>query len=250
MVSGASLPEPIIRLEAFEVVEVDSEHGRGLDKCPVIAQACIARTTDKTPSRCLQRRACRHLVGELLATSTMSNKPTDSESKWSLESGTLGEPRLFIDGSRSTIQVSIAHSRDCLAVALSRHSRIGIDIEAIRPRKNLHEIAEFLGWGGQVDNLDEFLERWTLWEACVKLERSSIFSPFNQAFDVLSRLEEKSRMFGSAPWVAVRPRRSREMHSALVLQLDGPHTLRVRNRDPETLAPLAADDLGPACRVS
>jgi len=165
-----------------------------------------------------------------------------------VETGALGEPRLLVDGGPSELQLSIAHSGEWFAVALASQGRAGVDIEAVRPRKRLHEIADYLGWGEEIANLGEFLDRWTLWEACVKLERSTIFSTSCPSFEALSRNEGKERTFGCAPWLGVRSQASEDMHFALVLKLERPQGLRVRNLDPDTLAPLAVDSTDPGFR--
>lgn len=144
-----------------------------------------------------------------------------------------GKPVLIIGGERSAYSVSIAHSGHWLGAAITKQVRIGIDVEASRPRARFREMAEYLGWDGEIASFEEFQARWTLWEACVKLEASSVFAAHNPAFEALRDVPADRQLYGSGRWACVRSCQRGVVHFALVVELDFPRRLRLRDHRPQ-----------------
>lgn len=220
-------------LEAFEIIDPAVVAGSRAVATPTIAEAWLARLECLNPSRSLQSRACRYLIRKLTATSEMIDERLRQVNDFSLGLASSGEPKLFVGGEPSACQLSISHSRDWLGVAITHQPRIGIDVEASKPRGRFREMAEYLGWDGAFASFDEFQERWTLWEACVKLEASSIFSVSNRPFEALCQPPGDRQFFSCVPWLCVRSRLSATARFALVVELEFPRPLRLRHYRPE-----------------
>ncbi len=78
-----------------------------------------------------------------------------------------GAPRLVYADGLTAPYISISHSRELAAVALSTNLPIGIDIE--KPQERLSRIAhKFLAPGEQGGDLDHLLKLWTAKEAVFK----------------------------------------------------------------------------------
>jgi 4'-phosphopantetheinyl transferase len=94
------------------------------------------------------------------------------ERLWEFTPDSTGKLRVSASGSGKTVEVSIAHSRDMIACAVSQAGPVGIDIEAHRPR-NYAAIARY-GFGPEERAMiarqgpAAFYRVWTLREAMGK----------------------------------------------------------------------------------
>lgn len=147
-----------------------------------------------------------------------------SLASWSLRRTRAGAPRLWFDGNASNLSLSMAHSGRWVAVALGQDVKVGVDVEGDRDFRDVVALADYMGWSPRVDNANEFLIRWTLWEACVKLEESSVFSGRNAPFEALVHSNHRGSVQCSGRWIALRVRESGEMHATVVVQLSGKKT--------------------------
>lgn len=144
-----------------------------------------------------------------------------SLANWSLHKSRAGAPRLLCDGKRSNLDLSVSHSGRWVAVALGQDVKVGIDVEQDRDFRDVAALADYMGWSPRVDNANDFLIRWTLWEACVKLEESSVFARSNAAFEALVGSNPRGLVRSCGRWIALRVRQPGEVHATVVLQLSG-----------------------------
>lgn len=113
------------------------------------------------------------------------------EGKYSLFLEDSGRPCVRIKDSEQkkfSLDFNLSHSKDGLALAMiggnMEGARVGCDIEKLRPRKNLTEIAndfffpEEVKWifdGDEEDKIERFYRIWTAKEAWLKYYGKSIF---------------------------------------------------------------------------
>lgn len=221
-------------LDAFEIVDPGVAFGALAVDNRIVAQLWIASLDSSRPSRAVQSRACRLLIRKLVSGSEMIDERLRRRNDTSVRTTPSGKPVLFIGGEPSACRVSISHSGHWLGVAITNQVRIGIDVEASRPRARFREMAEYLGWDGEIDNFEEFQARWTLWEACVKLKASSVFASSNPAFEALRNAPTDRQLGGSGPWACVQSCPHGAVHFALVVELDFPRRLRLRHNRPQS----------------
>lgn len=83
---------------------------------------------------------------------------------------------------------AISHCPSHIAVAVSSHGALGLDIESRRPRREA-EVAARLQW--PPDHAIHGLQYWTLWEAWRKLEGGSVLDEPDPAYQrILGRAAE------------------------------------------------------------
>lgn len=111
----------------------------------------------------------------------------------------------------------MAHSGRWIAVAVASCARVGVDIERVGRRKNFSAMAEYMGWQEQVNGEEDFMSMWTMWEACVKLEESSIFCTSNSAFESLGGIEPGEAWLEKGPWGGLKKRTPDGAHFALAV---------------------------------
>ncbi len=82
------------------------------------------------------------------------------------EKGPHGKPRLA--GDWAWLRFNLSHSGQLALVAVARDVEVGVDVERIRPLREMHSIAR--RWLGLDDIADEseFFRAWTWHEAVVK----------------------------------------------------------------------------------
>jgi 4'-phosphopantetheinyl transferase len=104
-----------------------------------------------------------------------------------LRSGRRGKPEFKV---RSEIRLNLAHSQTLALYAFVRGCEVGIDVENVRPRVDLEqvaklcfceaEIAELLSLPTEEDRLEAFFCCWTRKEAYVKAVGDGLFLPLDQ----------------------------------------------------------------------
>lgn len=92
--------------------------------------------------------------------------PTDKAPTLSI----LGEPW----------QLSISHSAQAVAVAVSQSNQLGVDIEQIKTRNIIEFTAEYTALSG-AENLTEFYQRWTTAEAYSKYSGEPLLNLLQQS---------------------------------------------------------------------
>jgi hypothetical protein len=200
------------------------------------------------PSRTEQRLAGLALLGKLLSSLGEHNPGSNDSADWLLSPAASGAPKLLLDGEPSGLSVSFSHSGAWLAAAVSNGPRIGVDIESGGTHRNFAAMANYLGWPTNAGTRDGFLLRWTLWEACVKMNASSIFAPCDAAFDALTREQPSGAFWQADRWAGVQFREAEGAHFAFALEQPGTQTLRFRIMaacDPASRSIGLVDDIGP-----
>jgi 4'-phosphopantetheinyl transferase len=96
-----------------------------------------------------------------------------------------GKPRLLAEGQ--DLHASLSHTRGAVAVAISRITDVGVDIEAIKPIRELNDIAghvltdrERHAVFGSADPTEMFTRLWTRKEAVAKAFGIGIRAPFHK----------------------------------------------------------------------
>lgn len=149
----------------------------------------VASHTGLDGSRSAIRTACSALLDDVI---DRTISPTGGH--WQLKRAATGAPRLYVNGIRSNLAVSIAHCGEWIAVGLSQGVAFGLDIERIRPRPRMHAIGDFLGWPREEMDSAGFLARWTLWEAFAKCMERSVLQRENQSIDELAAHRTPGRL--------------------------------------------------------
>jgi 4'-phosphopantetheinyl transferase len=113
------------------------------------------------------------LAGRWLARSLLAETRGGEPGHWPLQQRSNRPPAIV--GHESTLALSLSHSGDWIACALSDQA-IGIDLEARRRREGLHSFEHLLVAAGEVvgslDN-DALLQRWVAKEAWIKRDHGS-----------------------------------------------------------------------------
>jgi len=224
----APIAPPVV-VDRIGIGSIDSfsDEGRKSTGLPLI-RASIAKAPGADVSREYQRSVCRTLIQEMLEDRLIGEFAAGAETAWTLKSSETGAPRLVHRGLSPSIHVSLAHSGPWIAVALARGARVGIDIEQKKPRANVAAMAEYMGWADRVTDLNGFLSRWTLWEACVKLEESSIFNGENAAFDALGKNRSNEALYESGTWASLNRNLKEGAFLALAIHRNGRQPLEIK----------------------
>lgn len=221
---AARAPDPVVsRVLQYSAEELSGLGGADFASGSARLQVLLAYLP-ATPSRQCQQAACRVVLSRLLETEIEASRSARSLDHWSLRKSRAGAPRLFCGGKPSNLSLSMAHSGRWIAVALGQGVNVGVDVERERGFRDVAALADYMGWSPGVDNAHDFLIRWTLWEACVKLEESSVFSARNAAFEALVRSDPRGEVQSSGRWIALRVWEPGEMHATVVLQPSGNKT--------------------------
>lgn len=119
---------------------------------------CTALTDKRKKEFCTARALLRHhlaTVHQIPAEEVLINLPGERA------------PGLTISGT--DYYISISHSADAVAVALSLDHKIGVDLEQLKPRKNLQALQRnFVVFSQTGDQLKDFYRCWTQSEAYCK----------------------------------------------------------------------------------
>lgn len=195
------------------------------------ARIVIARSRLKQPAYQLKRASSHKLLQWLLC--SISTTPTQNRE---FNHSASGVPKLTsrMDGH---LNISLARSTNWLAAGVSCEAMIGIDIEVIKPRKNIPEKVEYLEWKVPVHNVQDFHARWTLWEASAKCVDGSALMSGNTGFEKLSTADTRSRVGKSGQWHGLHDCMDEEVFYAMVLRCQKDVKLAYRILDNEKLRP-------------
>lgn len=194
----------------------------------IYIRALVAKTSTSQPSRAYQQTACRKLLGMMLEENDFSGALCGHTKGWDVEKSESGAPRLVHHGLRSELNISMAHSSNWISVALAKGARVGVDIEAGKPREKSAAMAEYMGWSNRVEDTKDFLALWTLWEACVKLEESSIFCSTNSAFAALEGAEKNKPLLESGPWAGLTRELPEDVQFSLAIHCSNQQRLEIK----------------------
>ena len=175
MFTGAS--EAHIGLNARHLIEItvlDSQSQR------VEGRAIVARVSGADQSRSAARASCRRLASALYEQDT-----GDGNRQLQIRHEPDGAPLLTCDGEPTGHRISVSHSGDWVAVALSSRVDVGIDVERIDHARPTEKYGALLGWKGDLADAVGFFSKWTLWEACFKVVKGETFAKFKEGFDLL-----------------------------------------------------------------
>jgi 4'-phosphopantetheinyl transferase len=106
--------------------------------------------------------------------------------------GAHGKPRLDPD---SRLRFNVAHSGGMALIAVAREMEVGVDLEEIRPRKDLAGVARRVFTQAErdaIDSEDAFYRHWTAKEAFVKATGRGISSL--RSFEVVLQAPEGARL--------------------------------------------------------
>jgi 4'-phosphopantetheinyl transferase len=118
--------------------------------------------------------------------------------------GAQGKPRLDSD---SPLRFNVSHSGKAGLIAVARDTEVGVDVEEIRPRKDLAGVARRVFTQAEreaIDSEDAFYRHWTAKEAFVKATGRGISSL--RSFEVVLHAPEGARLVhvGGDPAEAAR----------------------------------------------
>jgi len=214
----------------FTIQAAGETFSQGQDWCskPFVLSAIARSGLSVTAEE--QKSYVRSLVNWLLFQPPFAAPARTEGLDWSLRKSQSGAPRLFLGSLPSSIDVSFAHSGQWLAAGLSMNADIGIDIEQFKARDNLPAMAHYMGWSDQVDDTKDFLLRWTLWEACVKMEETSIFATSSSAFDSLSGQCAIEELRGAGPFFGFQSRQSDNAIFSMVWRQQSAGAVWLRDR--------------------
>lgn len=129
--------------------------------------ACVEDDLVQAAARLSGKRREQFLLGRLLVRQLLP--PGD----WRIQPGTNGRPSLFPAASGGRYDLSISHSGEWAAAAVTNRGTIGIDIETPRPGRSVQAIAEVCLSEAERRVVSQegepaFLAFWTLREAVAK----------------------------------------------------------------------------------
>ena len=162
------------------------------------ARFAIARRSGIDSSRAAARADCRALLNEMLSRSF-----PDVDSDWELQRSASGAPRLLQNGMPSELSVSLSHSTDWIAAGISSQVKIGVDVEPIRVRERMSDIAGMFGWQSAVRDIGDFLSRWTFWEASAKCVGGSVLIKENPDFERLCKVGTNGSLSRTDRWAGL-----------------------------------------------
>lgn len=103
---------------------------------------------------------------------------------WSIFPSATGAPQAFLHGELCAAGVSISHSRTMVLAGLNHAGALGVDIEEIRPRARLNNLADLVAhiattaelnwWHTQAQPLAAFYQLWCAKEAVGKLRGTGL----------------------------------------------------------------------------
>lgn len=117
--------------------------------------------------------------------------------------------------------VSKAHSGCWIAVGISTHSDIGVDIEVARPRARIPQIAAWLDLSDSDDDL--FFAHWTLRESIAKCVGGSVLKKEAQESELLEAARNPDVQVHADGYSALCGRLEGDIYYSLVLKNTAPH---------------------------
>jgi len=142
---------------------------------PCLPPDLIEKTQSLRPSRRHQYLACRFILARLLKKQyAISTLPLIQ----------IGDNQRPVFADTTLPDFNISHSQQYIAVAICSAGKIGLDIESIRPRKSLLNIAnshfspseyQYLASLNEAEQIKTFWQLWTSKEAALKLSAKGVW---------------------------------------------------------------------------
>ncbi len=134
-----------------------------------------------------EKRGKRYILTRCLLRRELGRRLDCPAADISLRYSEQGKPECV--GTSTPIHFNISHSGDCLAMAFDTQAPIGIDVERIRPRARLAQLAarimcpeQLAAYQQRGCPTDEFYTCWCAAEALVKQAAGSIWQAKEHAF--------------------------------------------------------------------
>jgi 4'-phosphopantetheinyl transferase len=116
-----------------------------------------------------------------------------------------GKPELALEGTDPPLHFNLSHSKSIALLAVTLHSKVGVDVEDIRPIErdvatrffSPAELASMATLDGE-EWLDAFYRCWTRKEAILKIEGMGLRIPLD-SFDVSVRADEPAALLAARP---------------------------------------------------
>jgi phosphopantetheinyl transferase len=146
-----------------------------------------------------------YLAGRLLAKQLLNQHLGTDRGALSILHDAHGAPEVRIAGNKTSAEISISHSQDWVACILNIDGhRVGVDIEKMRPRKMMLEMAHHLMHEDELpwvnrhcSHVEGFYRYWTAKEALAKVHCLPLISKALRRY-VIQHFTEKQ---GLEPWV-------------------------------------------------
>ncbi|MBT5081461.1 MAG: 4'-phosphopantetheinyl transferase superfamily protein [Rhodospirillaceae bacterium] len=118
-------------------------------------------------------RRCQSLIAVALLRYLISSFCPQIDAKERVLRTKKGRPYLAGDGADMRIDISLSHSRNRVAAAISTVGPVGIDIEYLKPRRDFHAMAQQVSdltkrQAVLVDSAESFYRLWTMGESLLK----------------------------------------------------------------------------------
>src|SRR5712671_3150742 len=147
----------------------------------------------------------RYLIGRGLLRSLLGHYLDLAPQGLRFETAAAGKPHLA--SGQGQLQFNLAHSGECVLIAIADGRAVGIDVEEVRDDLDAGEVAAHLFSSDEQRDLETltgrakieaFFECWTRKEAYVKARGEGLSLPLDQ-FDVSLRPGEPARLIATRP---------------------------------------------------
>lgn len=172
-------------------------------------KATLAAEEIERAGRFVQEVHCRRFIaGRGMLRTLLSSYVNLEPAQIRFSYGAHGKPEITNGDAGKEIRFNVSHSRDRVLYAVGRRTRVGVDIEHVRPVSNLSEVARrfFSPWENtalhalrEEDRLAAFFRCWTRKEALVKARGEGI-SGYLSRFDVSLAPGDPARLLNVEGW--------------------------------------------------
>jgi 4'-phosphopantetheinyl transferase EntD len=148
-----------------------------------------------------------YLAGRVLAKNLLTEHLGTNWRLLSVLHDAHGAPEVWLEGKKISVGISISHSHNWVACALNFDGhRVGVDIEQMRPRNTMLEMAQCLAHKDELlwvnrycSRVEDFYRYWTAKEALAKVHRLPLMSNELQQYAIRKFTEMQSQK----PWMAI-----------------------------------------------
>ncbi|MGZ3157520.1 MAG: 4'-phosphopantetheinyl transferase family protein [Burkholderiaceae bacterium] len=139
-----------------------------------------------------------YLAAHALVRITLSRYASCSPAQWRFTRGVHGKPEIEPVAGLPAFRFNLSHTKGMVACAVALHHVCGVDVERVRPMKDMAGIAEAVFSNAEIkildafdetDRPDHFFKLWTLKEAYIKATGQGLTAPLKDiTFDVATPL--------------------------------------------------------------
>lgn len=124
-----------------------------------------------------------YLAGQMLIRTVLSEYTDTAVADWKFDQQENGKPFIAVPELSDPIHFNLSHSEGRLVLAVSRHALTGVDIESIKPKRRIEQIAARHFSAAELEQLSSldgeertlrFYELWTLKEAFIKAKGTGL----------------------------------------------------------------------------